>query len=94
MSRSSNTHTIACGSCKIAAQSVENPKPDDEVTCPQCSRRDRFDDVIRTVKEHVAYVVQKRLDDTLRGATRGSKFLKVTSKRPGNRSFSWIALGI
>lgn len=94
MSSRGNTHTIACGSCKVAAQSVANPKPDDEVTCPRCHRHDRFENVMRSVKEHVAHAAAKHLSDGLRRASSGNSFIKFEAKPVGNRSFRWIALGI
>lgn len=94
MSRSSNTHTIACGTCKVAAQTVANPKSNDEVTCPRCNRRDRFENVMRAVQEHVAYVMQKQLNDSLSRSTRGNSFVKFTAKPIGHRSFRWVALGV
>jgi phage FluMu protein Com len=94
MSLSGNTHTIACGSCKVAAQTVANPKSNDEVTCPRCKRRDRFENVMRSVQEHVAYIKKKRLGDSLSRSTRGNRFVKFTAKPVGHRSFRWIALGV
>lgn len=94
MSTNSHTHTIACGSCKVAAQTVANPKADDEVTCPRCNRRDRFDHVMATVKKHVVHVTQKQLQEGMRRAVSGSRFIKVTTKPLGNPSFRWVALGL
>lgn len=94
MSHSSNTHTIACGSCKVPAQTVANPKPNDEVTCPRCNRRDRFDNVMASVQKHVVHATQKSLNDSLRRATSGSRFIKFTAKPVGNPSLRWIALGV
>ena len=94
VSHSSNTNAIACGMCKVAAQTVANPKPNDEVVCPRCKRRDRFDRVMRTVQEHVAYELQKQLGDSLARATRGNKFVKFEAKRPSYRTFRWMALGV
>lgn len=88
-----STHTVVCGSCKVAAQTVPNPKPNDEVTCPRCHRRDRYNNVMRTVQEHVAYEMQKQLSDSLARATRGNGFVQFKAQRPGYRSFRWMAAG-
>jgi hypothetical protein len=87
------SHTILCGSCKCAVQSVPNPKAHDKVTCPRCNRSDRFDAVMRVVKEHVTHSTARALHEGMAKAVRGSKFLKLTSNGPGYRSFRWIASG-
>lgn len=86
-----NSHTILCGACKCAAKTVPDPKSHDQVTCPRCGRSDRFDNVMRTVNEHIAHGASKMLHDGLTKAVRGSKFIKVTGQRPGYRSFRWVA---
>lgn len=80
--------------CKVAAQTVADPKPHDEVVCPRCKRRDRFDSVMRSVEEHVAHEMQKQLGDSLARATRGNKFVKFDKQSLGHRSFRWMALGV
>jgi len=94
MSPSSNTHTIACGSCKIPAQCVANPKANDEVTCPRCNRRDRFDNVMASVKKHVVHITQKKLNESMRRAASGSRIIQFKAQPLGNPSFRWVALGL
>ena len=93
MGHSGNTKTVACGACKVAAQTVANPKPNDEVICPRCKRRDRYANVMRAVQEHVAHEMQKQLSEGMARATRGNQFVKFEAKRPNHRSFRWMALG-
>jgi hypothetical protein len=47
-----------------------------------------------SVKKHVVNATQKQLNDSLRRAASGSRFLKFEAKPIGNPSFRWIALGI
>ena len=93
MNPNCNTHTIACGSCKIPAECVANPKPNDDVTCPRCNRRDRFDDVMAAVKKHILHMTKKQLNERIRRATSGNSFVKFETKPLGNPNFRWIALG-
>lgn len=94
MSPQGNTHTIACGSCKVPAQRSAPPEGDGDVTCPLCNRRDSFDQVMAIVKQHVVHATQKRLNESLRNVARSNSFIKFEAKPLGNPSFSWIALGI
>lgn len=84
-------HQILCGSCKGNAESVPNPKPNDEVTCSRCGRKDRFDHVMRSVEEYVADCAAKSLSDSLRNSMRGNKFVKVTTQSRPQRSYRWIS---
>lgn len=83
-------HTILCGSCKSPAKSIPEPKPDDKVSCPRCGREDRFDSVMRSVKDYVTDSAAESLSASLANAVRGSKFIKVTSQPRPQRSFRWI----
>lgn len=87
---STTTQAILCGSCKSPAKTVANPKPHDEVKCPRCGRSDRFDNVMRSVKDHVAYLTQKYISERLSKSTSGNRFIKFEVKKPSNRSFRWI----
>lgn len=89
-------HSILCGSCKSQAKCVANPGPGDKVTCSGCGREDRFDDVMKSVKDYVIHSMAQSFDRSFQRIARGSKFLKVTSKSPSHRSFRWTTsnLGI
>lgn len=86
----SNTQAILCGSCKSPAKTVANPEPDDQVTCPRCGRADRFDQVMRSVSDHVAHLTQKYVAEQLSKSTRGNRFVKFKMQQSANRSFPWI----
>lgn len=81
---------ILCGACKCAVQTVSNPKANDQVTCPRCNRSDRFDKVMAAVREYVGHCAQTAMHESLTRAARGSRFIKLTSKKPSNRSFRWV----
>jgi hypothetical protein len=83
-------HEILCGACKRPAKGVPNPEPHDKVVCSGCGREDRFDNVMRSVKEYVADSAAKHLSASLAQAVRGSKFIKLSHKRGPQRSFRWI----
>ena len=83
-------HQILCGSCKGPAESVANPKADDKVTCPRCGREDRFDDVMRSVKQYVTDSAAKHLNSALADAVRGSNFIKVTKQYRPQSSHRWV----
>jgi DNA-directed RNA polymerase subunit RPC12/RpoP len=93
---SHTTHTILCGSCKSPAEAVPDPKADDYVTCSRCGRKDRFDHVMRSVKDYVQHRMAQGIHDSLAKGLGSSNFIKLTSQRPSNRSFRWITtdLGI
>jgi transposase-like protein len=86
----SSTHTVLCGSCKCAVETVANPKAHDKVTCPRCGRSDRFDKVMATVQEFVAHLAQKAISESLSRATRGNRFVKFKPQHTAHRSFRWI----
>jgi uncharacterized Zn finger protein (UPF0148 family) len=94
MSPQSNTHTIACGSCKVPAKRLTEPEGNGDVTCPLCNRRDSYNNVMAAVKQHVTHAIAHRLNESFRSAARGNSFLKFEAKPLGNPSFRWIALGI
>jgi uncharacterized Zn finger protein (UPF0148 family) len=94
MSPQDNTHSVACGSCKVPAKRLDEPEGNGDVTCPMCNRRDSFDNVMSAVKQHVVHATQLRLNESLRRAASGSSFIKFEAKPLGNPSFAWIALGI
>lgn len=91
-----SNHNILCGSCKSPAKAVPDPKPHDKVTCSGCGREDRFDNVMRSVKDYVTHCMAQSINSSLRKAVRGSKFIKMTSKTPSHRTFRWVTtdLGI
>ncbi len=87
----STTFTILCGACKLPAKAPLKPEPHDQVTCPGCGRSDRFDDVVRTVQEHVAYEVQQTFAAGMAKAARSSKRLTFKPQRGSQSTFRWVA---
>jgi outer membrane murein-binding lipoprotein Lpp len=45
---SSSTHQILCGACRRPVKTIANAKPNHEVTCTGCGRKDRLDKVVAT----------------------------------------------
>lgn len=87
---SATNQTILCGSCKGPAKSVPNPEPHDKVSCERCGREDSFDNVMGSVKDYIGHSAAQAMSSHLRQSLRSSKFIKVTSKPVGHRSFRWI----
>ena len=59
------------------------------ITCPVCGRSDNFKNVMRSISAFVEETTGRHFQESLRKATRESKFLKVTSKPipKGNHPF-------
>lgn len=86
----STQHEILCGSCQSPAKAVADPKPDDKIVCSGCGREDRFDDVMRSVKEYVTDCMAKSLNAKLGEIARRNKFIKVEKQFNRQTSFRWI----
>ena len=86
---SSSSHTILCGSCRVAVEGPSDPKHDDMITCPKCGRSDNFENVAASVKAFVEEMAGRSLQETIRKSFRGSKIIKVTTKPlpKGNHAF-------
>ena len=84
-------HEILCGACKSPAQSVPNPEPHDKVVCSGCGREDRFDDVMRSVRQYVTDSVAQSLNASLADVARRSKFIKVTKQHRPQSSYRWLS---
>lgn len=90
---SSSTHQILCGACRRPVKTIANAKPNHEVTCTGCGRKDRLDKVVATAKEHAVYLAQKALAEHLTKSTRNNSFIKLTAKQVPYRSFRWMIEG-
>ncbi len=84
------TQQVLCGQCKCAVETVADPKADDKVTCPQCGRSDRFDNVMDSVKGYVGELAAQHLSDMMRKTARSNRFVKVTVNQRPERRFDWI----
>jgi hypothetical protein len=84
-------HAVLCGACKCAVEPLSNPKAHDKVSCPRCGRSDRFDKVMATLSEYFAHLTEKALAERLAKTARSNSRVKLTIKKPGHRSFRWIA---
>ncbi len=87
---SSTNQTVLCGGCKSAVETVPDPKPNDQVSCPRCGRTDRFDKVMESVGRYAAQLAAKHLAEGFAKSTRGNSFIKLTVKHQPDRSFRWI----
>ncbi|WP_136443673.1 hypothetical protein [Pacificoceanicola onchidii] len=84
-----NTKSVLCGACRVALKGPANPDPQDVFSCPSCGRADSFDNVMASVKAFIVELTERRLEETMRKAARGSKVIKVTGKpvQKGNHPF-------
>lgn len=86
-------HKILCGSCRCPVEAAANPKPHDNVTCPRCGRKDRFDKVLAVAKEHAVYLAHKGLAEHLTKSTRSNSFIQFKPQHIPHRSFRWMIEG-
>ena len=86
-----DTHTILCGKCKVALQGPSDGKDENVFSCPSCGASDTRKDVLRIVAQYVEEVTARALQESMRKATRGSKFLKLTAKPIPKRSYKYVA---
>lgn len=49
------SRAIICGACRIPVNPVIYPKPDTEISCPQCGARDSYSEVHRVCMEEVKH---------------------------------------
>jgi len=84
-------HAVLCGACKCSVEPVSNPKAHDKISCPRCHRSDRYDKVMATVSEYLAHLLEKATAERLSKTARSNSGVKLTIKKPSNRSFRWIA---
>jgi DNA-directed RNA polymerase subunit RPC12/RpoP len=54
-----------CGACKVPVESPIDPEPDDEVSCPRCGVRDRYEDARKIAFDHIAYLFESAKDQGL-----------------------------
>lgn len=84
-----DTQSVLCGACHVEVQGPADPKPQDVFTCPSCGRSDSFESVMASVESFVLEMTDRHLQESMRKAARGSKFLKFTGKpvQKGNHPF-------
>ena len=46
---------IICGTCRVAIKDIFDPKPNDEISCPQCGARDSFEVAMKIAFQHIEY---------------------------------------
>ncbi len=82
---------VLCGNCGSDATSIENPAPDDLVTCAGCGASDRFEDVLDSVNDHMLQEATAGIASALstgfkRGGFDGFKPAKLAKKQ-----FRWTS---
>jgi hypothetical protein len=81
---------VKCAKCKVALQGPSAPKPQDRFSCPKCGVWDSYENVMREVGEQAQEQLAARLAHSMRAATRGNKYVKVTEKPRAKRSHRFI----
>ena len=74
---SSESYEIVCRACQCAVETVEDPKPEDVVSCPGCGTSDRFDVVMENVADEYAQKVGDSLLGEFAKTFQNSKFIQV-----------------
>ena len=85
-----SSHQAKCGKCKVPLEVVTQDNGQKRATCPKCGDSDTVENVKRIVAEYVKERTALALHESLVKGARGSKFLKVTSRRPPQRQHRFI----
>lgn len=85
-----DTQSILCGSCRVPIEGPANPKPNDMIACPKCGRSDTHKHVLDSAKAFVTELAQRSLQEPMRKAARGSKFMKFEGKTIPNKTHRFI----
>jgi rubredoxin len=86
---SQTTAQILCNKCKVPPEPIADSQPE-TWRCPRCGVSDTRENILREVKEHATEVAARYLQDGLRDAVRGNRFLKVESKPIPKRSYRFV----
>lgn len=82
---------IICGSCKVPIISPVDPEPDDQIVCPRCGVRDRYEDAMKIAFDEVTDRLKRaRLEGIakVRGQLGGSA-LDAANGDPKKPFFKW-----
>lgn len=83
---------VICAKCQLDPEIVTNANGQAEARCPGCGQRDNVDDAVRIAGEQATDRAKSDLNDALRNATRGSKFIKLQREFPTGGHFRWKAV--
>lgn len=86
----SDRQDILCGFCRIPLEGPANPEPQDVFACPKCGNSDTVENVMSAAKAFVTEAAQHALNESLRKAARGSKFMKFEGKRVQKKAHRFI----
>jgi hypothetical protein len=78
---STTTYEAKCGKCELPLEVVTIENGQKRASCPKCGNNDTLDNVRRIIAELVKERTALAFHDSLVKGTRGSKFLKVSSRR-------------
>jgi hypothetical protein len=84
------THTVKCAKCDLALQGPADPQSHDVLSCPRSGEGDTLENVTREVGEYIAEKAAAALDATMTQATRGSDFIKITSRYRPPKSHRFV----
>lgn len=70
-----SAHQVLCNKCKVALEAVPDSDPK-RWSCPECHVSDTHENVLREVGEYVQEVTARHLQDKMRAAAQGSKFIQ------------------
>ena len=85
-----DTKSILCGKCRVPLEGSANPKPKDRYSCPRCGNGDTVENVLSEAKSFVTEMAQRKLQESMRQAARGSKFIKFDGKPIPKRTYRFI----
>lgn len=89
-SMADDTQEILCGSCRIPVEGPADGKDENVFSCPKCGLSDTRKNVLKEVEAFVTELAQRSLQESMRKAARGSKFLKFEGKPIQKRTYRFV----
>lgn len=82
--------TVKCGKCRVPLKLPAEGDTDTDFSCPKCGRKDGRDAVLREVSAFIEDATAQYLNEGLKRAARGSKFMKVVEKPRHRRTYRYV----
>ncbi|MEQ9388302.1 hypothetical protein [Marinovum algicola] len=85
-----DTQSILCGSCRVPIEGPADGKGDNVFSCPICGQGDTRENVLKEVKAFLAELAQRSLQESMREAARGSKFMQFKGQPIPKKSYRFV----
>lgn len=84
------TGNILCGCCKVPVQGPTEATADDVFTCPSCGQSDTRENVLAEANSFVIELAQRKLNEQMKNAAKGSKFIQFKAAQIPTRTYRFI----